>query len=244
MNSTYFNRAINFIRPRPRQIPINVSEILRNQAATDIVSKFSDLYYMLGIADRMDWRGVKVTKNPCDLWQVASLIARIKPAVIVETGTAYGGSALFYVDIARANGISTQIITVDVNPKMPPVCNIPEITSLSGYSTDQGIVDRIKSLVVNRSPVMVILDSDHSRANVARELELYSPMVTVDSYLIVEDCNVNGHPSFPGHGPGPFEATEAFLAGNQQFICDKECEQHLLTFNPGAISGELRERST
>ena len=237
MNSTFSKRVVNFVRPKPRQIPINVSEILRNQSAADLVARFNDLYYMLGIADRMEWRGVRITKNPCDLWTVASLISRIKPAVIVETGTAFGGSALFYADIARLHGIPTRVITVDVNPKMPSICEIPKIVSLTGYSTDQSIVGEIKSLVGNQSPVMVILDSDHSRENVARELELYSPMVTVGSYLIVEDTNVNGHPSFKGHGPGPFEAAEAFCAGNPNYACDKECEQHLLTFNP---SGFLR----
>jgi cephalosporin hydroxylase len=233
MNSTFANRVVNFARPRPTRIPISVEEILRNQTAADVVARFNDLYYMLGVADRMEWRGVRITKNPCDLWQVASLIARVKPAVIVESGTAFGGSALFYVDIARVNGLATQVITVDVNPKMPSICAIAEIVSLTGYSTEQAIVARIKTLIGRRSPVMVILDSDHSRANVAKELELYSPLVTNDSYLIVEDTNVNGHPSFIGHGPGPFEAVEAFLAGNPQFVGDKECQQHLLTFNPG-----------
>ncbi|MDR3735630.1 MAG: CmcI family methyltransferase [Acidobacteriaceae bacterium] len=237
MNSSYVKRVINFIRPKPKQIPIDVSEILRNQSAADLVARFNDLYYMLGIADRMDWRGVRIIKNPCDLWQVASLIARIKPAVIVETGTAFGGSALFYTDMARLHGISTKVITVDVNPKMLPACAIPEIVSLTGYSTDTAIVDRVKTLIGSQSPVMVVLDSDHSRENVAKELELYSPLVTAGSYLIVEDSNVNGHPSFSGHGPGPFEAAEAFCAGNRQFQCDKECEQHLLTFNP---NGYLR----
>jgi cephalosporin hydroxylase len=232
MIASMMKRGVNFVRPRARRIPIDVSEILRHQAASELTARFNDLYYMLGIADRMSWRGVKITKNPCDLWVVADLISRIQPAVIVETGTAEGGSALFYADIARLNALPMKVITVDVKPKISFSCEGLEITSLTGYSTSSGIVNKIRALVGESAPAMVILDSDHGRENVARELELYSSLVTVGSYLIVEDTNVNGHPSFAAHGPGPYEAVEGFLSRTSQFVIDRECEQHLLTFNP------------
>jgi cephalosporin hydroxylase len=88
-------------------------------------------------------------------------------------------------------------------------------------------------------PVMVTLDSDHSEENVSRELQLYAPMVTQGSYLVVEDTNVNGHPASSEHGPGPWEAVQAFLAANPDFEPDLNCQRHLLTFFP---NGWLRRR--
>jgi cephalosporin hydroxylase len=80
--------------------------------------------------------------------------------------------------------------------------------------------------------VLVVLDSEHSEANVLQELRLYADLVTPGSYVIVEDTNVNGHPSFPEHGPGPWEAVQKFLAEDRRSRPDLECQRHLLMFNP------------
>ncbi len=85
----------------------------------------------------------------------------------------------------------------------------------------------------------MILDSDHRREHVLRELELYSRFVTPGCYLVVEDTNINGHPVAPTFGPGPMEAVRDFLASTDDFEVDHSREKLLLTFNP---SGYLRRR--
>jgi cephalosporin hydroxylase len=100
-------------------------------------------------------------------------------------------------------------------------------------------VSELEELVAGRERVLVILDSDHSCEHVLDELRIYSRFVTPGSYLIVEDTNVNGHPAFPEHGPGPLEAVEAFLAETDELEVNATREKFFMTFNP---RGFLRKR--
>jgi cephalosporin hydroxylase len=68
--------------------------------------------------------------------------------------------------------------------------------------------------------------------HVLAELKLYAPMVAPGSYVIVQDGNVNGHPVVPNFGPGPYEATEAFLTSDDRFIADRSREWFLFTMHP------------
>jgi cephalosporin hydroxylase len=113
----------------------------------------------------------------------------------------------------------------------------PRITYLVGSSIDPDMVARVRHLVGDDVPVIVILDSDHSEQHVRAELAEYAEMVTPGSFLIVEDTNVNGHPVLPEHGPGPMEAVFEFVSGDDRFVVDHERERHLMTYNP---NGYLR----
>jgi len=242
---TFLNRVLSVIRPRPRYIPIDVRDIIANQEATDVVQRFNDLYYTSNAASDMVWRGVSILKNPCDLWTAIEILAKLQPIVVIETGTNCGGSALFYADILRLFTIHSKVITIDINPKWSVDPEENGITSLVGYSTDKEIIDAVGRLVrtatdERRGHVLVMLDSDHSMKNVVKELQLYSGLVTAGSYVIVEDTNVNGHPSLKTHGPGPWEAVQEFLEHNNDFEVDYSCQRHLLTSNP---SGYLRRRT-
>jgi cephalosporin hydroxylase len=165
------------------------------------------------------------------------LFQTLRPTVVVETGTHHGGSAIYYGDTLKMLGIPSNVITIDMNPKWSVEPQAHGVTSVVGYSTDKDIFAKVQSLVERRQReqpgnVIVFLDSDHSRDNVLQELRLYSDLVTPGSYIVVEDTHVNGHPSFASHGPGPWEAVDAFLAGNQNFVPDRNCERFLLTYNP------------
>jgi cephalosporin hydroxylase len=89
---------------------------------------------------------------------------------------------------------------------------------------------------------MVILDSDHSKDHVAKELELYHGFVTNGSYLVVEDSNLNGHPVYSGfgQGPGPMEALQEFLPKHPEFEIDKSKEKFLMSFNPNGYLKKVK----
>jgi cephalosporin hydroxylase len=229
------NRLIAYLRPQATRIPALATEVLASLSGATLVDQFRDLYY--GTRRDMSYRGIPIIKNPCDLWVTMEMMWAQKPCVLIETGTAHGGSATYYADLARMFGFECEVVTIDINPKWSFDPASKGVTSIVGYSTDPNIHAKITDLVraarqKHGRPVILALDSDHSEANVLQELRMYADLVTVGSYAIVEDTNVNGHPSFASHGAGPWEAVQKFLSEDERFEVDPDCERHLLTFNP------------
>jgi cephalosporin hydroxylase len=164
------------------------------------------------------------------------LLVTTRPDVVIESGTYEGGSALYFATIMELLG-DGELITIDVEPQ-PVRPQHPRISYLTGSSTDLEIFAEVKRRVGNRR-VMVVLDSDHTADHVSRELVMYSELVQPGDYIIVEDTNVNGHPTFPEFGPGPMEAVVQFLAAHTEFEVDRSCERFLMTLHP---NGYLRRR--
>jgi cephalosporin hydroxylase len=176
------------------------------------------------------WFGHLLLKCPLDLWMYQELLVRTRPDVVVETGTFHGGSALYLASILDLLG-GGEVITIDVTTR-PGLPAHPRIEYVTGSSTDDAIVQHVRARVAGRR-AMVILDSDHTAAHVYAELLAYSALVQRDDYLIVEDTNVNGHPAWPGFGPGPMEAVERFLPDHPEFAADERCQRFLMTLCPG-----------
>lgn len=214
----------------------------RSAVDPDVVQAFHRTYFDAR-AYNLTWRntywmGHPILKCPLDLWLYQEILHRLRPAVIVETGTAFGGSAHYLASMCDLIGHG-RVITVDLEPQ-PNLPAHPRITYVTGSSVAPDVLTRVGKAVGGASPVMVLLDSDHSEAHVRRELEAYHRMVSVGSYLVVEDTNLNGHPVEPEHGPGPWEATQAFLSAHPEFAHDPEMDKFLLSFNPRSYLKRLR----
>ena len=69
-------------------------------------------------------------------------------------------------------------------------------------------------------------------------------MVPRGSYIVVQDSAMNGHPTAPEYGPGPYEAVEVFLAENGDFATDRSQERLLMTNNPMGFLGGFARRAT
>jgi cephalosporin hydroxylase len=200
----------------------------------EIIGRFHDLYYRRWLSGGSDtinlsWFGHQVLKCPLDVWLYQELLVRTRPDIVVETGTWYGGSALYMAMVLDQIGHG-RVITIDIEPK-PDRPEHPRISYLTGSSTDPQIVAQVRDAVAT-DRALVILDSDHGAAHVHQELLLYNPFVQVGDYLVVEDTNVNGHPVWPEFGPGPMEAVEEFLSETDDFVIDERCERFLMTLNP------------
>jgi cephalosporin hydroxylase len=200
----------------------------------EIVRKFHRFYYDQQLFDgtwyKTFWLGVLTKKCPLDLWIYQEIIFEIKPDIIIECGTSTGGSALFLACMCDLinNG---KVISIDIERKEGRPKH-RRINYLLGSSISREIVDEVGNMVGHRDKVMVVLDSDHSKDHVLRELRMYKNFVTKGSFLIVEDTNINGHPVAKEFGLGPWEAVEEFLRENKSFVADRSREKFFLTFNP------------
>ena len=223
--------------PKPAPAPAPISHTSQAEA----VDAFHQLYYHdAGQSTWNDtyWLGHRVFKCPMDLWIYQEILFEQKPDVIIECGTLLGGSALFFATMCDILG-KGRVITIDIDPSDGKPRH-PRLTYFQGSSTSDDIVQRVRRRIEPHEKVLVILDSDHSKDHVLNELRIYSKIVTVGSYMIVEDGNINGHPVYPDFGPGPMEAMDEFFRENRDFVVDESREKFMLTFNPRGYLRRLR----
>lgn len=211
--------------------------VLRHQLAATLKKPVYVLFHYYYYRDSLTtwanthWMGVSLLKTPMDLWTYQEILYETRPDLILEMGTNKGGSALFLANLCDILG-QGRIISVDILQAPEGVPQHPRIEYMIGSSTDPKLVDEIRSRMEPGERIMVILDSDHSAAHVRKELSIYSPFVTPGCYLVVEDTNVNGHPVYRSHGPGPMEALQDFLSTTNDFSSDLAREKFMITFSP------------
>ncbi len=186
--------------------------------------------------ERTGWLGTPVRKCPLDLWVYQEILFRTQPDVIVETGTLFGGSALFLGSMCDLLG-NGRVVSIDIDQKEGRPTH-PRVVYLTGSSVASEVVDRVREEISDTDRVMVILDSDHHNDHVLAELKAYGPLVTEDCYLIVEDTLAGFAPE--RWGTGPSGAIQEFMASNQPFVIDSSCEKFLMTFNEGGYLKRVR----
>lgn len=197
------------------------------------VRRFTRLYFSRREATWADTRflGVPVAKLPLDLWVYQEIVFETRPDLIVETGTAHGGSALYLASVCELLGRG-RVVSVDIAPG-PSLPRHERVTFIRGSSVDPAVVAEVRGHARAGERVMVVLDSDHSEAHVLKELEAYAPLVTPGCYLVVEDTALDALPLLRRFGPGPAAAVRRFLKSNDLFETDRAREKFMASFNPG-----------
>lgn len=213
-------------------------------AKTNVPRYFHELFYYSDKTWQANkWMGILTQQNPNDVWITQEIIYEVKPDFIIETGTLNGGSALIWAMLLEQINPEGKVITVDIEDlsgeaKKRQIAQ-QKVQFLLGSSTSPEIIEKISAQVQGKR-VLVILDSDHRKDHVLKELQLYSPFVPVGSYIIVQDSNVSGHPIEWGDGPGPMEAIEEFLQKNTTFESDLSRERLLFTMYPKGYLKRVR----
>jgi len=191
------------------------------------------------------WLGIPIIQLPEDILILQELVWKLAPDVVIESGVAHGGALILYASIlemlrrGRVIGVDVEIrkynrLAIESHPLSD------RITLIEGSSTDPEIVEQVRSLIAPGDRVMVLLDSDHSAAHVSRELELYAPLVSPGSYLVVFDSVMSLVSDAPRGRPdwasdNPITAVDAFLTGHPEFSADPAYERLAVTYCRGGF---------
>lgn len=190
------------------------------------------------------WLGRPLIQYPQDIVAMQELLWSVKPELVVEAGIAHGGSLVLYASILELVGGDGRVLGVDIEIRPHNRRALEEhplfrrIDLVEGSSVDDTTIAAVREHAEGRNPVLVVLDSNHSHDHVARELELYSSLVTKGSYLVVFDTVVEhmdedaigDRPWGPGNSP--WTAVEAFLETTDRFVIDPIDERLLITVAP------------
>jgi len=186
------------------------------------------------------WMGRPIIQYPQDIVAMQEIIWRVQPDLIIETGVAHGGSAVFYASMLELLGGDRIVVAIDIEIRphnreaIESHPMFPRIRLIEGSSTAPETLAQVQQLATGRQSVLVCLDSNHTHDHVLRELQLYSPLVTPGSYLVVFDTIIEDLPPdmFPNRpwGPGnnPKTAVHEFLKTTDHFRIDRDIDSKLL----------------
>lgn len=230
-----------YIERRDKQVRENMAD----EELANAAYRFTRQLVRTDYVRNFTWAGLPIMQYPSDMMVMQELIHKLSPVVIIELGVGYGGMATFYTYLR-----STFVIGIDIQPR--PENLIEAVHYLEGSSVDIKIFDKIKKILSKTSShsTMVCLDSLHAHKHVLKELEMYAPLVSIGSYIVVFDTAIEyfGHldknQDRPwGRGNNPATAVIEFLKTEmgQNFEVDREIEQRaLITSAPGGFLRRIK----
>jgi len=217
-----------------------MSDELRKAAKDFMLQSVSARYQF-----NFSWMGRPIIQYPQDLVAVQEIIWDVKPDLVIETGVAHGGSAVFFASLLELNAqcggpkdAEVWCVEIDLRTHNREALvahpMYPRLKIFDGSSVDEKIASVIAGKASKCQRVMVILDSNHTHEHVLGELNLYAPLVSVGSYCVVFDTVIEDLDGMEfvdrpwSKGDNPKTAVAEFMKTNSDFIVDYSIDEKLL----------------
>jgi cephalosporin hydroxylase len=164
---------------------------------------------------KITYKSVPCIKCPFDYVMYQMIINEIKPDLLIEIGTNHGGSALYMADIMDSIG-KGKIHTIDIDDRSYTEAKAHSRISFFHEGWENYDMDLTKGF----QKIMVIEDASHEYKNTLQAIERFAPVVTKDSYLIVEDGIIDALGWTEDYNGGPVKAIKEFLPKHPEFQID------------------------
>ncbi len=211
------------------------------QGPRDLAESWTKAMWSARLWRKVNWLGMEVWQWPTDLLVMQELIFELKPKVVLETGTARGGSSIFYASILHLLG-GGRVISVDIRREEEVHKRVAEhkygsaVTLITADSKAPETIELLRKELNGETNVLVVLDADHGYEHVLGELRAYREFVPVGGYMVVFDTICEALGKIPGHSEllkdNPLRSVREFLVEHPEFEVDLSREKLLVSLAP------------
>lgn len=167
---------------------------------------------------KVTYRGVPMLKCPFDYVMYQMIISELKPDLVIEIGTNFGGTSLYIADLMEAIGHG-EVHTIDIEDRVNNVVKQhPRIKFFTNGWKKYDLNDNVRDF----QKIIVIDDASHIYEDTLETIKTFSKIIPVGSYLIIEDGIVTRLKRAGLLNGGPLRAINEFLKTNDDFVIDNK----------------------
>ena len=194
-----------------------MSSFLRNL----LTPKDEVVYFDVNTVDKghhqVKYRGISALRCPFDYVIYQMIVTELKPDLIIEIGTKFGGGTLYLADLMNSIDHGT-IHSIDILDQTSAVVkDHPRIKLFT-----KGWEEYDLSLTQGYGKIMIIEDASHIYEDTLAAMEKFAAVVTKDSYFIIEDGIIDAIGKKKYYRGGPLKAIREFLPHHPEYIVDRK----------------------
>ena len=137
------------------------------------------------------WYRVRSLQILSEITALAQEVAALKPKVILEIGTARGGTSLIWAHIAEQKLITCDLLDkkgfADLIRAFPPPDSRCDVSVMIGDSHSAEFRERVVRELDGEPVDFLFIDGDHTEAGVRQDYEDYSPLVRPGGLIAFHD---------------------------------------------------------
>jgi cephalosporin hydroxylase len=217
-------------------------ELLRSKA---IDLTISSSRYNFGY--QWDWCGIPIIRHPDDIVLQQEIVWALKPTHIIETGVARGGSLALSASLMEMTGITGRVLGLDIQilpharDALQGWISKGTVELFECDSTSNEAISCTKKFLGDvKTPVLMVLDSNHSHRHVLNELTSLTPLLPPGSIVMVADTIIEEMPE-------TFYSDRPWARGNNPLTAVREFLDKRTDFEPElrwgrrSLMGECRD---
>ena len=137
------------------------------------------------------WYRVRSLQILSEVTALAREVAALKPKVILEIGTARGGTSLIWAHLAEKKLITCDLLNkkgfADLVQAFLPSGSQCEVSVMIGDSHSPEFLERVRDELDGEPVDFLFIDGDHTEAGVSQDYEFYSPLVRPGGLIAFHD---------------------------------------------------------